>query len=160
MKKFILIFLIAILALNPYPANGLFGLSKCEKARKAIQAEETIGSVLWNDFRDAKKGLTSQPLFPVPLRKAIAAMEQLKLVYKSDDVVFRIVKKNAKCFSAKEIAYSRTKIAANKQYYTVLNRWKSSISKGNRTEEDNTPDNLLTWIRAAYPNYASFLPKK
>jgi hypothetical protein len=152
MKKFLALVVVVAFFFQPSPAFGIFGLSKCEKAIKAIKAEETIGAVLWDSFSKSRRSLSNPPL-----SRTIAVLEQLQLVYKSDDVVFGIVEKNLKCFTPKQVAYARGEIAAHKEFYKILTGWKNAIAKGNRSASDSTPSGLLEWTKSAYVSYVSFL---
>ena len=152
MKKLVSLLLVITFVAIPETSYGVFGLSKCEKANKAIRAEETVGLELWKNFSKSKRALSNPQL-----SRTISVLEELSLVYKSDDVVFKIVERNIKCFTPKQVAYARGEVATHKEFYKILAGWKNAIAKGNRSALESTPQDLLTWVKSAYPSYVSFL---
>lgn len=101
MKKLLPLILILGLFLPVQPASGVFGLSKCEKMKKAIGAEEKIGLESWKYFDDMRDVHGRDENYTFRIFQAILE------VYKSDKTVATIASKNPKCFSSSENAKIR-----------------------------------------------------
>lgn len=77
-------------------ANGVFGLGACEKVKKSIIAEEKIGSESWNAYRALALRHNQDPRWNVDI--AVALLE----VYRSDKTIWKLAKKNTKCYTSKQ----------------------------------------------------------
>lgn len=86
-------------------ASAIFGLSSCEKAAKAIVAEEKIGLESWKYYRQLVKSHNKDATWNIPLADAVSE------VYKSDKTVFEIAQKNVKCYTPSQVAEIRRQIS-------------------------------------------------
>ena len=75
------------LAQSAIPANAIFGLSKCEKANKAIIKEEAIGVALWKDFNKYRKNLVGNA--SITMREYYDATIKLEPVLESDLKIYK-----------------------------------------------------------------------
>jgi hypothetical protein len=101
---------IGLSALSLTPAEAIFGLSKCEKATKAIIEEEKVGLESWKYFALMVKNHNKKSIWNIPLADA------LQEVYKSDKIVWEIARKNVKCYTPAQIAEIRRQLSyTNKQ---------------------------------------------
>jgi hypothetical protein len=85
------------------PSHAIFGLSKCEKAKKAIKEEEAIGYELWKDFDKARDQVTLKSSFKEGLEVSFDLVPMLSSRIK----VYDIVEVNKSCFTAKKVASAR-----------------------------------------------------
>ena len=97
--------LLASSVANAVPANAIFGLSACERATKAILAEEKIGFESWKYYAQLVVNHNSDSKWTRSLTEAIAE------VYKSDKSVWAIAQKNAKCYTPAQNAEIRRQIS-------------------------------------------------
>ena len=101
-------------------SNAIFGLSVCEKIKKEILIEESIGKKAWQNYdtqRDnyVRSGaMSGQQLFDL--------FDKLNLVYNSDLIVFNKLDKNPKCTTAANSADVRAKIQETKKELHELAR--------------------------------------
>jgi hypothetical protein len=103
-SAFLAIGLLASSMSSMVPANAIFGLSACEKATKAILAEEKIGFESWKYYAQ----LVAQHNYDSKWTRSIA--EAIAEVYKSDKSVWAIAQKNMKCYTPAQNAEVRRQI--------------------------------------------------
>ncbi len=141
------------------PAQALFGLSACEKAKKAISREEQIGLVLFQDYAKQRQLLFNMD--SPTMRDLINVIGWLPNVYDSDNKVFAIVEKNQNCFSAKDVARARSKKDANQKAIKTLNSIAAKVPTGNQyfLRQSLTYENIQS-LRETYRNFYSFIGNK
>lgn len=98
----VLIFLLPI-----HPASGIFGLSKCEKAQKYLNSEQSIGYENWKIFDELRDQMVKDGISASRYPNYIYALKFLSLIYSSDITLYKYLDKNKTCFSAKLNADSR-----------------------------------------------------
>ena len=137
------------------PSHAILGLSACDKVKKEIRHEESIGLLYYKDFSRQRQMLLKMD---APQRNNMAdVLSWVSDVYVSDQKVYAIVEKNAKCFSAKEVisarkmSYGTTQSASEASYYRVM--------YANKNEPMTASDFKL--VKDTYSGFYSFLnPKK
>ena len=124
MKKILTVALLVVALLGPSstPASAIFGLSACEKAGKAIKAEEKIGVESWKYYRKLVKTYNRDSNWNGYLVDAILE------VYKSDETVWGIGIKNAKCFTPAQNAQIRRQLSNTKK---VMAHYRSLVKNEN-----------------------------
>ena len=122
MKKLLPIILILGFLLPVYSANAVLGLSKCEKVKKAIVAEEKIGKESWKYFDGLRSAHGGESKYSVIIA------ESLLEIYKSDKTVFTIAIKNPKCFSSSQNATIRRQLAYTN---SDISAWKKFVAEKN-----------------------------
>lgn len=140
------------------PANAVFGLSKCEKVKKQIQAEEKIGVASWRVFNNARKqvianGSTSAAEYEY-------ATELLVPVLESDLVLFQMIQKNVVCFPTDRVVWTRNETVKTKRWLTNMNlffRSYTSFSDYKKSELDYVG---YEFLKVAYPKYGSTVTDK
>ncbi len=107
MKKLLTpaILLVLLLGLSITPAQAIFGLSKCEKATKAIIEEEKIGLESWKYFALMVKNHNRKSNWNISLADALLE------VYKSDKIVWEVAQKNGTCYTPAQIAEIRRQLS-------------------------------------------------
>lgn len=146
---------IGLLASSMAPASAVFGLSKCEKVKKEIKHEESIGLLYFRDFARQRQLLLKMSN---PAKKDAAdVLSWISNVYASDMKVYAIVEKKAQCFSAEQVvlarkmSYETSQSASQTSYYRVM--------YANKYEPMTSSDFKL--IKDSYAGFYSFLnPKK
>lgn len=150
-----LIFGITLLG-NP-SAHAIFGLSACEKVKKSLLHEESIGLLYFNDFARQRKLLLKMPS---PMRKNMSdVFSLLSNVYASDQKVYAIVENNTKCFTAKQVIDARKASYRTEQDASTA----SWVTMFYQTREQNEPlgSKDIKLVRETYTDFYSFLnPRK
>jgi hypothetical protein len=144
-----------LLASTMTPAHAILGLTKCEKVKKEIKHEESIGLLYFKDFSRQRKLLLKMSN---PAKKNMAdVLSWVSNVYASDTKVYAIVEKNAGCFSAEQVVnaremnYQTSQSASQASYYVVM--------YARKYEPLTSSDFKL--IKETYSGFYSFLnPKK
>jgi hypothetical protein len=118
-RNYLGLILITVLLFSSSPtANAILGLSSCEKATKAIIAEEKIGLESWKYFSQMAKAHNKDSAWNISLADALAE------IYMSDKTVWGIAQKNSKCYTPAQVAEIRRQISwTNKtisDYKTLL----------------------------------------
>jgi len=122
MKKFLPIILILGFMFPVQPASAVLGLSKCEKVKKAIVAEEKIGKESWKYFDGLRSAHGGESKYSVIIA------ESLLEIYKSDKTIFTIAIKNPKCFSSSQNATIRRQLAYTN---SDISAWKKFVAEKN-----------------------------
>ena len=141
MKKFLPIILILGFLFPVYSANAVLGLSKCEKVKKAIVAEEKIGKESWKYFDGLRSAHGGESKYSVIIA------ESLLEIYKSDKTVFTIAIKNPKCFSSSQNAAIRRGLAYTN---SMISSWTKFVAT----------ENWYSGWGLVYPNYMSLFSKQ
>jgi hypothetical protein len=137
------------------PSSAILGLSGCEKVRKEILTEERLGLIYFKDFNNQRKKLL---MMASPRRSDLAnVLSWVTNVSNSDQIVFAIVEKNQKCFSAKDVIRARE--------WSVDTRESASMSSYLAVMYANKSDLLtpaeVNDLKRNYSGFYSFLnPKK
>ena len=116
------IVVIGLLVASMAPANAIFGLSTCEKASKAIIAEEKIGFESWKYYAQLVSNHNSDSKWNGSIAESLAE------VYKSDISVWGIAKKNTKCYTPAQNAEVRRQISLTNK---AIGQYKELISNKN-----------------------------
>jgi hypothetical protein len=157
MKRFFLSLTLALgmLVSIVHPANAVFGLSKCEKVKKEISHEESIGLLYFKDY--AKQRKTLQQMLN-PKRSNVAdVLSWIGSVFDSDLKVYEIVEKNTKCFSAAQVidarnrAFGTQRLASEAAGKRVMYAYKIS---------DPASKDDLSYVNKLYPTFYSFFNAK
>ncbi len=150
--------ILGLLASSMVDANAILGLSKCEKAKAQITNEEKVGVLLHKKYAEQRKivlGLSSPTL-----KNLSNAMSWLPDVYDSDLRIFKIVDRNASCFTPKQVARARSEASASKKNISDI----AEIGKFliDNTSAGKTPlgEAQIKILRDLYPNYYAFLTNK
>ena len=96
------------------PASAVFGLSKCEKVKKAILNEEKISIILYDLAKKYKDSAVQDN--SVTWGEYSKVFSQDILGRESDIKVFNLMIKNSSCFSAETNASIRNLKQANQAY--------------------------------------------
>ena len=95
------------------PAQAIFGLSTCEKVKKAIATEEKVGLEIWKVFdRERRKVLSSSFSTWGDLIEIVKLTPQM---VDSDMRILKMADANSSCFTSKEIASVRKGISEAKR---------------------------------------------
>ena len=151
-----LILLLGILLPTAIPAQAVFGLSECEKIKKEMLHEESIGLLYFKDFAKQRKTLLQMKN---PMRSNAAdVLSWIGSVFQSDLKVYAFVEKNSKCFSAAQVIDARRRVydaqqsASDASVRAVLYAYKTS---------DPISSEDLKFVKEIYPSFSSFFnPKK
>ena len=136
-------------------SNAIFGLSVCEKIKKEILIEESIGKKAWQNYdtqRDdyVRSGaMSAQQLFNL--------FDKLSLVYNSDLIVFNKLDKNPKCTTAANSADVRAKIQETKKEiktFTDVTKIYEKLSLAQK-QQMIIPKSLINALRTTYESYGS-----
>lgn len=100
-----IILIVTLLSSFNSSANAILGFSACEKATKAIIAEEKIGLESWKYFNQIVKSHNKDATWNIPLADALAE------IYKSDKTVWEIAQKNTKCYTPAQVAEIRRQLS-------------------------------------------------
>ena len=157
MKRIINIGCLSLLIhlLSIQPSNAIFGLSVCEKIKKEILIEESIGKKAWQNYdtqRDdyVRSGaMSAQQLFNL--------FDKLTLVYNSDLIIFNKIDKNPKCTTAANSADVRAKIQETKKElktFTELTKVYEKLTLAQK-QQMIIPKSLINGLRTTYESYGS-----
>lgn len=102
------VLVISVLGTSQTPANALFGLSKCEKVKKQLNAEEAIGFESWKKFDDYRRKLILARGFTY--EEYSSMLRKLMTVLSSDKKLYQTMDKNTSCFSAKKNSDARDEL--------------------------------------------------
>jgi hypothetical protein len=141
--------------LNIAPASAIFGLSKCEKANKAIIEEEKIGLRLWKDFDQIRDSLLKKKTYAH--REFYNAVEKEKLVKESDLRVYKIADRNASCFKPGRIMFARSETNNIMEWLRV---WSKNKSKWNLATTELKTSAGNDYLTRAYQSYHAFVSGK
>jgi hypothetical protein len=146
----------ALLASSLTPAKAVFGLSKCEKVKKEIQAEEAVGKESWKDFDQQRDRLIANGYLTNSQTNEL--MSLLLLVTQSDLSVKQISVKNIKCFDNKTNATNRKNLASTMSDIKLINEFLSVFSKNrDRSSIQNKP--AYTFLKDYYQKFYSIYDK-
>ena len=120
-------------------ANGVFGLSACEKVKKSIIAEEKIGLESWKTYRGLALKHNQDPKWNVAIAQAIVE------VLRSDKFIWQLAKKNTKCYTSKQNATIRSYLSLTS---TELSNYEANL------KSQTFPYFIFTWS-AIYNKYSS-----
>lgn len=143
--------LLGILVPITTPANAVFGLSACEKVKKEMLHEESIGLLYFKDFAKQRRMLLQMKS---PMRSNTAdVLSWIGSVFESDLKVYAFVEKNSKCFTAAQVIDARRRV-----YYTQQSSSDASVRRvmyANRNSDSATPDDLQ-FVKDIYTSFSSF----
>lgn len=157
MKRMVLTSLLVLGMVIPFapPAQSIFGLSACEKVRKKILAEESIGYESWKQFDDLRdKYISDTKLFNWELMELFRLVN---LVHKSDLNVYAVANKNSKCFSSKLNATIRKTGAETKRSFDVIEKGIKNYDSSNSNKTNSDGYGLMNDY---YNHYSSIYNKK
>jgi hypothetical protein len=155
MKRSILPFLLSMGLAVPMatPAQAVFGWSACEKMKKAILSENAIGFESWKSFDRLRDFYVKGGPITNSQTKDLAQL--LILVNDSEINTYSIAVKNAKCFSSKQNAENRSKLATKKR---MRDSWQGLIDALNAKPYLNSRINTasLDSFKNNFLKYESF----
>ena len=99
MRKLIISLLILVFLSNQTSSNAVFGLSTCEKVKKSIQGEESVGLSIWQDFDRRRDAIVNRN--SVKVYEYVYLLQQQVSIYESDLMIFNKANANPKCFNSK-----------------------------------------------------------
>jgi hypothetical protein len=165
--RFICIFILTItmFAGSSIHSQAIFGLSKCERVKKSVLAEEAIGVIFWKELnatrqviRKKSSSLNPNNLGNLQGRDGASAYKALNQILRSNLKVYRIIEKNPKCFSNDVITQSRT---YKSQIQRVLPSINAKIRKfdqaGSSTFSDFFGDGDYKYLMSVYLGFYSIL---
>ncbi len=156
--------LVVILALlmgfgGAIPSDAILGLSKCEKIKKSIAAEEQVGLVFFKDYDKQRKILLK--MAKPTANDWLNVLSWLPKVYESDNKVFLLVEKNMNCFKPTEIARARSDKSINDKSIKELNNiMKLASSNSEILKQTAMTKNQIEGLKNLYTNFHSFLDNK
>jgi methyltransferase-like protein len=126
------IVVIGLLASSIAPANAIFGLSKCEKAVKAIKNEDSIGHELFADFDLVRDRYIANRSLTQSQSREISRLA----IYVADSAInsYTITTKNSKCFNARQNARFRKELEASKILKSSFNSLINTYSQNPAAE--------------------------
>ena len=160
MKK-ILLSLSLILGLSvpvSSPAYAIFGLSTCEKAKKAISEEEKIGLEFHRKYAEQRRIVLS--MSSPTWTNMSDLLSWLPDVYDSDLRVFKIVDKNVSCFTTKDIARARSEARSSNKSIKDIAEIRNMVIKSPRLQNMILKQESIEFIRKLYPGYFTFIGNK
>ena len=159
-KKVVITVLTVVLLSNFHPsANAIFGLSKCEKIKKAITKEELIGVALWKDFNRYRKLVVSKGFVKTSEYYDVTIL--LEPVLESDLKIFKITDENPQCFKSQELSYFRTQKSQAVRYLEALRSYFRSYLRLSGAERDTQEDkNAYNFLRTYYLSYGDIVTGK
>lgn len=147
---------LGLMAPLTHPAQAVFGLSACDKVKKEMKHEESIGLLYFKDFAKQRKLFLRMKN---PMRSNVGdALSWVGSVFDSDLKVLALVEKNSKCFSAAQVIDARRRVydtqrtASDASVKRVMYAYKTS---------DSISSEDLKFVTDVYPAFYSFFnPKK
>ena len=138
------------------PAHAIFGLSACEKVKKEMLHEESIGLLYFRDFAKQRK-IFLQMKNPMRSNEA-DVLSWIGSVFQSDLKVYAFVESNSKCFSAEQVIDARRRAYDAQQ--SESNASVRAVLYANRTADPVSAEDLK-FVKEIYPAFYSFFnPKK
>ncbi len=137
------------------PAQAIFGLSTCEKVKKAISAEEQIGVELHKKYLEQRKlilGMTD-----ATWSNLSDVFSWLPDVYDSDLRVYKLVDKNPSCFTSKDVARARTETRSSNKSIKDIETIRKAVIENPRLNEMLLKKQQIDFIKKMYPNYYTFV---
>jgi hypothetical protein len=154
MRKFIISLLILVFISNQTSANAVFGLSTCEKVKKSIQSEESVGLSIWQDFDRRRDGIVNRK--SVKVYEYVYLLQQQVSIYESDLIIFSKANSNPKCFNSKLLGKIRLSEVQTKSYLKDIN---SAIKQFEDYSVEMQKQNLgsyaLDYLRSTYSGFSS-----
>ena len=149
-----LIVFISVQAVVAPSSNAIFGLSTCEKMKKEILVEESIGKRAWQEYDTQRDAYVRGGAISV--RHLIELLEQLTLVYNSDLIIFKKIDKNPKCTTASNSADVRAQIQSTKKELTAIEDSRK-VYKKMTLEQQKTilPKSIISYLKTTYQSYGS-----
>lgn len=141
MKKFVPFILILGFFLPIQPASAVLGLSKCEKVKKAVLAEEKIGRESWKFYDRMRSAHGGDYKFSVKIAESVLE------IYRSDKTIYATAIKNPKCFSSSQNAAIRRGLAYTN---SMISSWTKFVAT----------ENWYSGWGLVYPNYMSLFSKQ
>ena len=149
---------LGLLATSTSPADAIFGLSKCDKAKKQITNEERIGLLLHKDYLVQKKIVLKQS--NPTINDLGNALSWLPDVYDSDLRLFKIVDKNSSCFSSEQIARARSESRTAKKNISDITTIRNLLIKNPQGGKNPLSQEQINILRDWYSSYYAFLTNK
>ena len=141
------------------PADAIFGLSKCDKAKKAITKEEVIGLSLWKDFHQYRKGVVSKG--NISSAEYYEATIKLEPVLESDLKIWGVVETNQQCFKASDSAYFRTQKSEAVRYLEAMRSYFKSYLALSISQRKGPEDRIAyNFLRTYYLSYGDIVTGK
>ena len=156
MKRLIVVGLLVVGSLSwylPNHLNSFFGLSKCDRVRQDLNAEQAIGFALWKKF---DKHRDIYVIHGNKLTWAIVKdlLPEERLVEESDARIYGYIEENERCFTTKFNASNRTQLQNVEKRISSLDELILSLSKNSTYELDQkvSTDAYFAW-RDFYTDY-------
>ncbi len=154
MRKLLPILVSFILLSSFTPANAILGLSTCEKAKKAIQSEESIGRAIWQDFDVERDKYVRNN--DIRVYEYIYLLRQQTSVYNSDLIVFKLANKNAKCFSSKLIGKIRQSEVETRASLKEISRAIAQFDSFSTSMRSQPTGNYaIEYLKSSYLSFSS-----
>lgn len=160
MKRVLLSFLLVLGLSVPIssPTHAIFGLSTCEKAKKAISEEEKIGLEFHRKYAEQRKIVLS--MSSPTWTNMSDLLSWLPDVYDSDLRVFKIVDKNVSCFTTKDIARARSEARSSNKSIKDIAEIRNMVIKSPRLQNMILKQESIEFIQKLYPGYFTFIGNK
>ena len=109
------------------PAQAIFGLSTCEKVKKAISAEEKVGLELWKEFNRKRQTVLASSYSS--WQDLVDLIKLTPEMVDSDMRIYKMADVNSSCFTSKEIAKVRQGISKSKRSSKTIEAIIQSVIK-------------------------------
>ena len=141
------------------PANAIFGLSKCEKIKKDILIEESIGKKAWQKYDTQRDAYVQNGAMSA--QQLIQLFDLLTLVYNSDLIVFDKLDKNPKCTTPSNSADVREQIQETKNEIATFAESRKIYEKLTLAQQRKIvlPKNIIESLKTTYESYGSIYGK-
>jgi hypothetical protein len=141
------------------PAKAVFGLSKCEKIKKDILIEESIGKKAWQKYDTQRDGYVQSGAMSA--QQLIQLFDLLTLVYNSDLIVFDKLDKNPKCTTPSNSADVRAQIQETKNEISTFAESRKIYEKLTLAQQRKIvlPKNIIDSLKTTYESYGSIYGK-
>jgi hypothetical protein len=140
------------------PAQAIFGLSACEKVKKAISEEEKVGLEFYKKYQAQRKIVLS--MTNATWSNLSDLFTWLPDVYDSDLRVYKMVDKNPACFTTKDVARARTNVRSDTKELKDIELIRKAVSESNVLSKMALKEQQFKLVRDLYPNYYSFVGSK
>jgi hypothetical protein len=140
------------------PAQAIFGLSACEKAKKQIQNEEKIGLESWKIFHVARKKVIADGT--VSNNEYEYATELLVPVLESDLLIYAVTQKNPSCFKTKSVVFFRNENVKTKRWLTNMNMYFRAYAGWSESVRNLPLPEGYKFLKNEYLEYADIVTDK
>ena len=123
---FVLPFSLIGLTITTSPAQAIFGLSKCEKIKKQIYTEISLGDSLFKQYRIKTESIEDWKTtsnISIYEGQMDTAIRSLILLSESDLKVLKIADANGPCFSIEQRTDFRSSVSTYKELLKLAKAW-------------------------------------